>query len=95
MRIRALFYTVFFVALHLSGCVGTVQEIITCDPPQADIYWGENPEQLFVTGHKTPYSGLFPFQRGKVGVIKSKRTGTLIQKASVETKRPTVVLTFF
>ena len=56
MRIRALFYTVFFVALHLSGCAGTVQEIITCDPPQADIYWGKNPERLFVTGHKTPYS---------------------------------------
>lgn len=61
MRIRTLFYTVFFVALHLvalhlSGCAGTVQEIITCDPPQADIYWGKSPERLFVTGHKTPYS---------------------------------------
>jgi hypothetical protein len=56
MRIRALFYTVFFVGLHLSGCGGTVQEIITCDPHQADIYWGKNPERLFMTGHKTPYS---------------------------------------
>ena len=56
MRIRAFFYTVFFIALHLSGCAGTIQEIITCDPPQANIYWGKNPEQIFMTRHKTPYS---------------------------------------
>jgi hypothetical protein len=56
MRVRSLFYIVFFTALHLSGCAGIVQEIITCDPPQADIYWGKNPEQLFATGYKTPYS---------------------------------------
>jgi hypothetical protein len=56
MRIRTLFYIVFFATFQFSGCAGTVQEIITCDPPQADIYWGKTPERVFVTGHKTPYS---------------------------------------
>lgn len=39
-----------------SGCAGTIQEIITCDPPHADIYWGKTTSNLEKTENKTPHS---------------------------------------
>jgi hypothetical protein len=45
-----------FLGLFFTGCAGKVHEIITCDPPQADIYWGQTPSDLAKTGYKTPNS---------------------------------------
>ncbi len=56
MSIKTLVYVIFLAILHISGCGGTIQEMITCNPPQADIYWGKTPEQVVETGLKTPYS---------------------------------------
>jgi hypothetical protein len=56
MRIKTFVYVIFLAIFHISGCGGTIQEMITCDPPQADIYWGKTPEQLAETGDETPYS---------------------------------------
>lgn len=47
---------IIMMGLMTSGCAGTLQEIITCDPPQADIYWGKTKTKLEKTGHKTPHS---------------------------------------
>jgi hypothetical protein len=52
-------YLVVVTMFFGMGCTGTVQEIITCYPPQADIYWGKTESQLKKTGYKTPYSRTF------------------------------------
>ena len=56
MVIRILFYSIFSTVLFISGCGVTIQEIITCDPPQADIYWGKTSSNLEKTGYKTQHS---------------------------------------
>lgn len=41
----------------LSSCASSMsQEIILCDPPQAEIYWGKTESNLEKTGLKTPSS---------------------------------------
>lgn len=56
MFMKISFYSIILLILLTSGCAGTLQEIITCDPPQAHIYWGKTKTALKKTGHKTPYS---------------------------------------
>jgi hypothetical protein len=56
MTMKSLFCFIILTMLFVSGCAGTLQEIITCDPPQADIYWGKTESQLKKTGYKTPHS---------------------------------------
>lgn len=56
MLTKIPFYAIIFLMLFTSACSGTLQEIITCDPPQAHIYWGKTRSDLKETGHKTPYS---------------------------------------
>jgi len=53
---RSFFYLIVLTMLFGSGCAGTLQEIITCYPPQATIYWGKTESQLKKTGYKTPHS---------------------------------------
>ena len=45
------------MVLILAGCAATRQEIITCNPPEADIYWGKTRNTLQKSEQKTPYSG--------------------------------------
>jgi hypothetical protein len=49
------FSLVLLVAL-MAGCASKTYEVITCYPPQADIYRGANPSELRKTGFTTPYS---------------------------------------
>ena len=56
MLTKILFYVIICLMLLTSACSGTLQEIITCDPPQAQIYWGKTKSDLGKTGYKTPYS---------------------------------------
>jgi hypothetical protein len=95
MRIRALLCTIFFPALYLSGCAGTVQEIITCDPPQADIYWGKNPEDLSVTGHKTPYSRSVYISEWESWCYQVKKDGYFDSEIVCRKKEPHHYLDFF
>ena len=56
---RGRFCVPFLLLLlaFISHCASpTSQEIIFCDPPQADIYWGKNEGSLEKTGLATPYS---------------------------------------
>jgi hypothetical protein len=51
------FFTLIFLILPLlAGCAGELREVITCTPPNADIYWGRTPTELEKTGYKTPFS---------------------------------------
>lgn len=54
-RLRFLFLFILMVPF-ISGCVGNIHEIITCDPIGADIYWGKTQSNLENSGYKTPYS---------------------------------------
>lgn len=56
MPMKILFYALILLMPFISACAGTLQEIITCDPPQAHIYWGKTRSKIEKTGHKTPYS---------------------------------------
>jgi hypothetical protein len=56
MTMKRLFCLIVLTMMFVSGCAGTIQEIITCDPPLADIYWGKTESELKTTGHKTPHS---------------------------------------
>jgi hypothetical protein len=56
MPMKILLHAIILLMPFISGCAGTLQEIITCDPPQAHIYWGKTKSTLEKTGHKTPYS---------------------------------------
>jgi len=56
-----LSYLIVLTLLLGSGCAGTLQEAISCDPPQAEIYWGKAISELAKTGYKTP------FRRSKSG----------------------------
>lgn len=53
---RSFFYLIILTMLFGSGCAGTLQETITCDPPRASIYWGRTISDLAKTGHETPYT---------------------------------------
>ena len=44
------------ITIILAGCATTRHEIITCNPPQADIYWGKTQDTLKQSEYKTPYS---------------------------------------
>jgi hypothetical protein len=51
------FFTLIFLILPLlAGCAGELREVITCTPPNADIYWGRTPTELKKTGYTTPLS---------------------------------------
>jgi hypothetical protein len=56
MPMKILSYAFILLMPFLSGCADTLQEIITCDPPQAHIYWGKTKSMMKQTGYKTPYS---------------------------------------
>ena len=57
----ALFFTIAFALLLLSGCastegpVTTTLFVITSQPPGADIYWGPSKTEFENTGYRTPY----------------------------------------
>jgi hypothetical protein len=53
---RSFFCLIILTMLFGSGCAGTLQETITCDPPQAEIYWGKTISDLGKTGYQTPYT---------------------------------------
>lgn len=56
---RILFSILFLILLlvFISRCASpTSQEIIFCDPPQADIYWGKTEGSLEKTEFTTPHS---------------------------------------
>jgi len=53
---RSFFYLIVMTMLFGSGCAGTLHEIITCSPGDADIYWGKTESELKETGYKTPHS---------------------------------------
>jgi hypothetical protein len=56
---RSLFSALLLILLLalISRCASSVShEIILCDPPQADIYWGKTESSLEKTGLKTPNS---------------------------------------
>lgn len=42
--------------IFLSGCSGSIHEIITSEPPGANIYWGKTSSSLKQTAFKTPNS---------------------------------------
>jgi hypothetical protein len=56
MPMKILLHAIILLMPFISACASTLQEIITCDPPQAHIYWGKTESTLEKTGHKTPYS---------------------------------------
>ena len=56
MFMKNFFYSIILLTPFVSACASTLQEIITCDPPQAHIYWGKTTSALEKAGHKTPYS---------------------------------------
>ena len=59
----ALFLLIVLLAL-LAGCATSPsQEIIVCNPPQADIYWGRTEADLEKTGFVTPHSRSVPFSK--------------------------------
>jgi hypothetical protein len=53
---KRLFYLFLMPVFLNSGCANTIQEVITCYPPYADIYWGKTPSELERSGFSTPYS---------------------------------------
>jgi hypothetical protein len=56
---RSLFslQVVLLLLAFVSGCASpSSQEVIFCDPPQADIYWGKTEGSLEKTGLTTPHS---------------------------------------
>jgi hypothetical protein len=56
MKVKSLLCLIILTMLIVSGCASTLQETITCDPPQADIYWGKTISDLAKTGYKTPFT---------------------------------------
>lgn len=57
MAFRSRFIIGVWIVIFLSSCSGTtIQEIITCNPGQADIYWGKTPSSMVESGLKTPLS---------------------------------------
>jgi hypothetical protein len=54
---KSLFCFIILTMLFGSGCAGgTLHEMISCYPAQADIYWGKTESELKNTGYKTPQS---------------------------------------
>jgi hypothetical protein len=57
--VKSLFSALFLLLLlaFIPKCASSVsQEVIFCDPPQAEIYWGKTESSLEKTGLKTPNS---------------------------------------
>ena len=52
----SFFLLIIFLFPLLGGCAGELREVITCTPPNADIYWGKTPSDLEKTEHTTPFS---------------------------------------
>jgi hypothetical protein len=52
---KGLLWSLCFVSLMLLGCAKSHQ-IITSDPPWADIYWGKTQNSLVKSTYMTPYS---------------------------------------
>jgi hypothetical protein len=60
----------------LSGCAGTTsQEIIFCDPPQADIHWGKTEDSLEKTGLTTPHTRSLSVPRWEKWCYQVKKEG--------------------
>jgi hypothetical protein len=53
---KYLSFSYVLVFILMTGCAASTPEVITCYPPQADIYWGESPDNLKKTGFTTPHS---------------------------------------
>jgi hypothetical protein len=56
LRPMMSFLLIIFLFSLLGGCAGELREVITCTPPNADIYWGKTPSDLEKTEHTTPFS---------------------------------------
>ena len=51
---RKLDFLFIFLIIFISGCSGTMYEVITSAPYSADIYWGKTKSDLEKSGFKTP-----------------------------------------
>ena len=75
---RSLFSVVFLILLLASiprCATSTSQEIIFCDPPQADIYWGKTEASLEKTGLTTPHSRSLPVSKWESWCYQVKKEG--------------------
>ena len=52
----SFFSLIILILPLLAGCASELHEVITCTPPNADIYWGKTPSDLEKTEHTTPFS---------------------------------------
>jgi hypothetical protein len=55
-KMRRLDFLIILFVAFISGCSGTMDEVITSDPYSADIYWGKTKSDLEKSGYKTPNS---------------------------------------
>jgi len=60
---------------YLSGCSGTMYEVITSEPHSADIYWGKTQSDLDETGYKTPHSRSVSKSGWALGCYQFKKDG--------------------
>jgi len=60
MPMKKTFLLFISIATIITGCAGTLREIITCDPPNGHIYWGKTQSELEDTGYTTPNSRSIP-----------------------------------
>lgn len=71
-------YCIIFLCMiiFLSACSETViQEIITCKPAQADIYWGKTPSSLEKSGLETPLSRVISASKWEPYCYQVKKEG--------------------
>jgi len=54
MKLLSLWVVLIFI--FLSGCAGSIHEIVTSEPPGANIYWGKTSSSLKQTDFRTPNS---------------------------------------
>ena len=75
---RSFFSTLFLTLIlaFVSRCASsTSQEIIFCDPPHADIYWGKTEGGLEKTGLSTPHSRSIPVSKWESWCYQVKKEG--------------------
>jgi hypothetical protein len=75
---RNLFSILFLILIlaFISRCASsTSQEIIFCDPPKADIYWGKTEGSLEKTGLTTPHSRSLSVSRWESWCYQVKKEG--------------------
>jgi hypothetical protein len=75
---RSLFSVLFLILLlaFISRCAGsTSQEMIFCDPPKANIYWGKTKGSLEKTGLITPYSRSLSISKWESWCYQVKKEG--------------------